>query len=373
MTQDTKTIRLGIVGCGNIMQLRHLPALRQARGIEVVALSDVDVARLRSVADEFKVAHRYQDYRELVESGGVDAVAVCTPPRFHAVVALAALRAGKHVFVEKPLALSLEECDGMIERAAHDETLKVLVGFNLRWHRLLCEARDAVFRGELGEVKLVRTAFTSGVRLRADFAEWRRRQETGGGALFELGVHHFDLMRFLLGSEAAEVYATSATGDETAIVAARMLSGAQVVAAFSEATGENHEIEIYGDKGWLRVACYCADGLGKLKLAQYPGAMPVRLRRLKQSFLELPQMLRQSRRGGDTVASYAGQWQHFAEAITRDAPVQSTLVDGRRALEIALAAWESNSTKRAVTLTSASETMKREQSIETTPAYVSRT
>lgn len=348
VTENAKVIRLGIVGCGRVTGLRHLSALREVAGAEVVALADVDAARLESVAGRFGVVRRYADYRELIEAGGVDAVAVCVPPQFHTEVALAALAAGKHVFIEKPLALKVDDCELLSARAALAPGLKVMVGFNLRWHRLLRAAREIIGRGELGEIKLVRTAFTSGVRQRADFPDWRRRRETGGGALFELGVHHFDLLRFLLRDEVTEVFASSVGGGETATVAARASGGAQILAAFSEGTGENHELEIYGARAWLRVSCYRADGLEQFGAAQYPGAVGARLRRMRQTLRELPGMIRQARRGGDYVASYAGEWRHFVGAIARDSPVEATLADGRCALDIALAAWESSETRRVV-------------------------
>jgi predicted dehydrogenase len=348
MKERVGNIRLGIVGCGRVTELRHLPALRQAQGVEVVALSDVDGARLERVAGRFGVARRYEDYRELIEAGGVDALAVCVPPEAHVEVALASLAAGKHTFIEKPLALSIEECERLSERAARDASLKVLVGFNMRWHRLAREARKCVRRGGLGHVKLVRTVFTSGIRLGGNFANWRKRRESGGGALFELGSHHFDLLRFLLSCEVEEVSASSVAPDETAVAHARTRGGAQIVSAFCEGTGENHEIEIYGERGWLRVSFYRADGLEQFGAAQYPGSPAARLRRLKRTATQLPRLFRQLRRGGDYVASYAEEWRHFADAISKDKPVECTLEDGRRALEIALAALDASETGRAV-------------------------
>jgi len=355
--KNVRMIRLGIVGCGDVTQSRHLPALRRVSGVKVSALSDINPARLERVAGQFDAMQRYTDYRQLIEAVEVDAVAVCVPPQLHAEVTLAAIEAGKHVFIEKPLALSLEECDLLRERAAAHVSLKIMVGFNMRWHRLVRAARETIRRNELGEIKLVRSVFTSGVRLRKDFAEWRTHQQSGGGALFELGVHHFDLLRFLFEREVEEVYASSLSEDETAIVAARMNGGTQVVSAFSEGTGENHEIEIYGERGWLRLSCYRADGLERFGAAQYPGAVMARLRGLTRTLLEVPRIIRQSRRGGDYVASYEGEWRHFIGAITLDSPVASTLTDGRRALEIALAAWEANTTKRAVRLGQTAETV----------------
>jgi predicted dehydrogenase len=341
-------IRLGVIGCGGVAELRHLPALRRVKGVEVVALADVDSSRLERVARQLGTAQRYIDYSDLIERGDVDAVAVCVPPALHVAVARAALEAGKHVFIEKPLALRLTECDLLLESADAHVALKVMVGFNLRWHRLVRAAREIIRRGELGEIKLVSTTFTSGVRLGEDFADWRRHKETGGGALFELGVHHFDLLRFLLGCEVEEVSASSAPSDETATFIARMEDGAQVVSAFSEGTGENHAVEVYGARGWLRVCLYRADGLEQFSAGQYPGAMRTRLHKLTRTFFDLPRIVQRTMRGGDQVASYAEEWRQFVRAITRDSPIECTLSDGRRALEIALAAWEASATKHAV-------------------------
>jgi myo-inositol 2-dehydrogenase/D-chiro-inositol 1-dehydrogenase len=345
--KNARQVRLGIIGCGAVTELRHLPALKSVHGVKVSAVSDIDSRRLDRVAGRFNVAERYTDYRRLIESKEVNAVAVCVPPEFHAPIALLALEAEKHLFIEKPLALTLEDCDLLQRCADAHGALKVMVGFNLRWHRLVGAAREVIRRGELGDIKLVRTVLTSGVRLRKDFADWRRHQESGGGALFELGVHHFDLLRFLLEREVEEVYASSLSGDETAVVAARMNGDTQIVSAFSEGTGENHEFEVYGERGWLRVSCYRADGLERYGVGQYSGSMGIRLRGLARTLREVPRIVSQWQRGSDYVATYAKQWQHFSDAILFDKPVASTLIDGRHALEIALAAWTANSTKQA--------------------------
>src|SRR3954451_12464186 len=110
-----EAIRLGIVGCGAVTQRHHLRALKRVPGVKVVALADQDTTLLERLAAEYRVSERYATYRELVQAGNVDAVAVCLPPHLHAEVALAALEQGKHVFIEKPLALNLADCDRLIE------------------------------------------------------------------------------------------------------------------------------------------------------------------------------------------------------------------------------------------------------------------
>ena len=94
--------------------------------------------------------------------------------------------------------------------------------------------------------------------------------------LFEMGVHHFDLLWFLLRCGPKEIFASSSVNGETATVVARLEEGAQVIMSFSEGTAENHEFEIYGERGWLRVSCYRADGLEQFAVGQFAGAISTR-------------------------------------------------------------------------------------------------
>jgi predicted dehydrogenase len=348
LTKSVKTVRVGFVGCGRVTETRHLAALRRVSDVEAVALADVDAARLSRVAEGYGVARRYADWRALVEDESVDAVAVCVPPALHAEVASAALDAGKHVFIEKPLALTLDECGLLDAAAARAAGLVAAVGFQMRCHRLVREARAALARGELGRVKLVRTVFASGARSRPDYPAWSARRESGGGCVFELGTHHFDLLRFTLGQEVREVYASSDERDETAVVTLKTDGGVQVSSSFSEGTCEGHELELYGERGWLRVSCYRADGVERLDAGQYAGSPRARLNALTRTLRALPRVIAQARRGGDYVNSYAEEWRRFASAVRGRAQVSATLEDGRRALEIALAALESSRAGRAV-------------------------
>ncbi len=101
------TLGLAIIGCGRVVEQCHLPALRNIGGLRLMALCDPDAARLERLANRLGVRRRYSGYRATLDDGGVDVVAVCTPPDTHAEIGLAALEAGKHLMVEKPLALNL--------------------------------------------------------------------------------------------------------------------------------------------------------------------------------------------------------------------------------------------------------------------------
>jgi myo-inositol 2-dehydrogenase / D-chiro-inositol 1-dehydrogenase len=335
-------IRLGIVGCGAVTQRHHLPALKWVRDIKVVALADHDTNLLERLATEYQVSGRYATYHELVRAGNVDAVAVCLPPQLHAEVALAALEEGKHLFIEKPLALSLADCDRLMEASKRDPSRKIMVGLNLRWHRLVRQSRDIISRGELGPIKLVRTVFTTGKQPGTTAGAWRASPDTGGGLIFDLGVHHFDAVRFLLGNEVQEVHASSTAFDKSATVMFSMRNGAQVVCGFAEGTGENHAFEIYGDRGWLRLCCYRFDGLERFGLGEHPGAIAARLRAAGNTLFQMPRALYRRWRGGEFATSYVEQWNHFAQAVLLDKPAEADLLDGRRALEIALAASPAN-------------------------------
>ena len=115
MANSRNKLRFGLIGCGRVTETLHLPALKQLDDADVVALADISGDRLNKVADLFHIPDRYPDYQCLLADCSIDAVAVCVPARFHVDVALAALEAGKHLFIEKPLALGLDECDRLIE------------------------------------------------------------------------------------------------------------------------------------------------------------------------------------------------------------------------------------------------------------------
>jgi predicted dehydrogenase len=337
------TIRLGIIGCGRVAEERHLPALRRLPQIRVVATADPDPRRGSRLADRFGAAHRLSDYRALLDLTDVDAVAVLTPTSSHAEVGLAALEAGKHVLVEKPLALNLAECDRLIARAARSDR-RVVVGFNLRWHRLVRRARAFLETGALGRIKAIRSVYTHN-RLGDQAPEWHRKLELGGGVSFNEGVHHFDLWRYFAGSDVEEVFSFSTPSpyyeDETSAITARMSDGTLATGIFTFRTGPNSEVEIYGDSGRLCLSLYRFDGFGFFPNSGYPGNLGDRLRQAVAALGGVPEAIPMLLRGGDFQATFDGLWRHFIDCVSLGQPSQCTLEDGRSSLRIALAATES--------------------------------
>lgn len=350
MERRRNVLGVGIIGCGYAAEHLHLPALRYLPAIRVVAIADTDPERLQLVGGRFAIAHRYHDHEALLRDAEVDAVAVCVPPHAHAMVVLAALDARKHVLVEKPLCLDLDEADLLVERAG-STSVTAMVGFNLRFQRHVRAARRAITRGFIGPIELMRTVWTSRVERQVGLPEWRRRRELGGGVLYELAVHHVDLWRFLLGSEVDEVFASAraqSDDDQTATLSARLGNGALAVSGFSHQAAEAHEIELYGRHGSLFVSPYRFDGFELTPASMFAGDLAHRARTLLRTVPAMPGMIATAIRGGSFLEAYRTQWRHFAQSVLRRAPAECTFDDGRRALELVLAAIDSIRSGRPV-------------------------
>jgi len=347
-------IGLGIVGCGWVTATRHLPALARVGDLEVVALGDVDAKTVDALAARFGVPGRYGGVAQLLEDPRVDAVAVCVPPSAHVEVSLAALEAGKHVFVEKPLAPTLEDADRLVEQAA-GTGLTAMTGFNLRFHRLVRQLRGRVSAGDLGSVHALGTTYTDDVLLRPDLAGWRAARGRGGGTLLEKAIHHFDLWRFLLADEVEEVHAYTGSDradDDVAWVSARMRGGALASTLAVDATSLSNEVAVYGTKARAVLDLYRFDGLAQASPTEPPGAVRTRAKALLRTVRTLPAGLGAARRGGEALFAYEAEWRHFAQSIARGGAAESTLDDGLRALEIAIAALESAATGERVSVRS---------------------
>lgn len=332
-------VGLGIVGCGEVSGAKHLPVLGRIAGVRVAAVYDVDRERAAAVARRFGVAQVARSMEELVGCTAVDVVGVLTPPASHADVAMAALEAGKHVYVEKPLALTVEECEAMVG-AAQRRGCVAVTGFHMRFHRLLREAKRIVRSGRLGTVESIRLVWHS-PRGDAGAPGWKTRRAQGGGALVEIGVHHLDMVRFLLADEFEEVVAQTRDGvreDECATIMGRTVGGVLVTGEFSERSPHEIEIVVSGRDALLRVDCLRFDGLEVRGGREVPGAPEYRLRRLAATLRALPEGLRAGR--SDYLRSYEGIWRHVIECVERSQAPEVTFEDGLRATQAMRAALE---------------------------------
>lgn len=345
-------LRIGFAGCGRVTASLHLPALQRVRGAVVTAVADTDPRRREEVGAAWGIARRHADVAALATDPEVDLIAVCVPPEEHLTAALEVLDAGRHLFVEKPLALSLGEADRLLEHPALADVVAA-VGFNLRHHRQILAARRILGEGRLGTVGLLRTTLTSGIRLSAGLPEWRRTRARGGGVLWELAVHHADLWRALLGEEIVEV-AADARGepleDDVATVSARAAGGTVVSGTFAQGTADANQVELAGDRAALRLDLQRGDGLRVVSVGRPGGGPRTRAREAAATIADLPRQLVVARRGGDFVASYAAQWHDVVDAVRTGRPPAATLADGWRATAIVAAAIRAADERRAVAI-----------------------
>jgi predicted dehydrogenase len=345
-------VKLGLVGCGEVTRFKHLPALRRIDGVELVAVADLDPQRRDAAGERFRIARRFPGVSALLAGTEVDAVGVCVPPAQHCEVALAALQAGKHVWIDQPLALDAGQCAALAE-AARRAGRQVMVGFHMRFHRLVQAALPLLRSGALGSIESIRSLWNS-PRRDEGIPAWRKRRADGGGALVEIGTQHFDLWRFLLGCEVREVFARSRDGvreDESAAVSAVLDGGVLAVACLSERTGHAIEIEISGDRGRLRLDLLRFDGMELYSAQDVAGRPATRFKRLRESLTALPAGIASALRGGsDYLDSYRRAWSHFLDSVAAGSPVRPSLEDGLRATEILQAAAASRAGGQPVCL-----------------------
>ena len=341
------TLRIGISGCGRAAEQLHLPAIETHPHLAVVVASDTQKNQLEKVADAFGIQHRYTDFQLLIEQANIDIAAVCVPVQFHHEIAKCALMAGKHLLIEKPLTLTLAEADELIE-IAEKSRVKILVGFNLRRHRLIQAAKAMIAAGRLGKITAIRSQWTSAIRYRQELPAWRSQRKLGGGALFEIAVHHFDLWRCLTGSEITEICAHSGSQnfpDETAAVTAAV-GGIVASGVFSEQTADHNEIEIIGSKGRLRVNLFRFDGLEFFPIDSPPGGIGQKVNEMVNFIKALPTGIAIVRQGGDFLNSYYNEWDYFSRCIRENLAVDCGLKDGRASLQTVLTAIKSTHSRK---------------------------
>jgi predicted dehydrogenase len=259
-------VRFGVIGLG--MGRSHVEKLRQAPHADLVAVCDMDTGRLERVGNEFWVNWRTTNYEDLLGSPDVDAVVVALPNALHAPVAVAALRAGKHVLCEKPMARNAAEAERMLQ-AQRESGRKLMIHFNYRF----TPAAMALYRftqsGELGYAYHARSWWhrTRGI---PGLGSWFTSKEAaGGGPLIDLGVHRLDLALWYMGYPKAVAVSGatySALGNELASRVGKAYEVEDMASAFVRfdngasllleaswaANGELREemvTQVYGTKG----------------------------------------------------------------------------------------------------------------------------
>ncbi|MCF7838036.1 MAG: Gfo/Idh/MocA family oxidoreductase [Candidatus Marinimicrobia bacterium] len=196
MARRKKTF--GIIGCGSRGINCFGRLLDRRDDVEIKALCDPNIERMKAMQPRLQGAQNlYTDVREMIGTEGLDAVVVTSPDYAHEANVVAALQAGAHVLVDKPLATTVAGCQQIIRTAAETERI-VYMGFNLRHVRTLKRLKELVDAGALGQVHLIenREFYDGG---KTYMARWNRLYEYSGGLWVHKGSHDFDVMQWLLG------------------------------------------------------------------------------------------------------------------------------------------------------------------------------
>ena len=193
-----KKLRLALVGAGHVAQIAHLPAYRKHPGVDVVALVDEDPVKCASLQKQYGIKRKYDDFTRMLAKEDVDAVDICTPNFLHAPMAIAALRSGRHVLCEQPLARNVAEAEKMVETAKKSGRI-LMAAMNNRFRPDVQALRTFVRRRELGSVQLVKIGWARIARDWQDRAWVTDQRKSGGGALLDLGVPLMDLAMWIAG------------------------------------------------------------------------------------------------------------------------------------------------------------------------------
>lgn len=249
-----ENIRWGILGCGDVAEKKSGPALYQADGSELVAVMRRDRAKAEDFARRHGAKRAYDRVEDLLADPEIDAVYIATPPHLHCEQTLLAAQAGRHVLVEKPMALNGEECDRMIA-ACQCAGVLLHVAYYRRFYPKFLAARRRIDEGALGQAVL-------GARLlmcsAASTGGWRVDPAvSGGGHFVDVGSHRLDMLIALLGDVAevtgcAENRVGTHRAENDVALALRMESGVVVSAGFHFQTRPGRDVmEIYGSEATL--------------------------------------------------------------------------------------------------------------------------
>ena len=350
-------VRIGLIGAGIMGSRGHFPGYMEIPDkVRFAAVCDKNPKAVQSIVEKSD-ARGYSDYQELISDPSVDAVDICLPHNLHGPVALAALRAGKHVIVEKPFTISLEQADEIIAEAKK-RRLTLMVAENMRFIKAYEVAKRLVDAGEIGEICYVR-GYTGGPNSETtDPSNWRiRAAESGGGTIMDDGIHCFYLFRWFAG-EVKSVYAvTTKLGksavsevEDNAVGTLRFASGALGIFGFTTTTASpwTEELQIFGTKGSIFVDFLASNPIRLFSISGRSSNTTDWWSRYGDVSWELPFVEHSTTEW--VTNSMKREVQHFVDCIQTGNQPLVTGEDGKKAVELVLKAYESARTGKEVSL-----------------------
>ena len=333
-----KKLKLGVIGTGRIGKVHIATLVQSVPQAVVVAIADVNLDSANEVAKMFGIASVFSNHMDVINHPEVEAVVICSPTDTHARYIVDAAKAGKHIFCEKPVDLSLDIIKGAI-KAVTTAGVKLMVGFNRRFDPNFLKIKQLVLDGKIGDPHILKITSRDPAPPPAEYSA------VSGGMFMDMTIHDFDMARYIAGSEVVEVY-TKATvlvdpaigkaGDvDTAVITLTFSNGAIGVIDNSRKAvyGYDQRVEIFGSKGMLSAdnnfpenhRYYGSDGVH--------GSLPLNF--FMDRYLD----------------AYANEMKIFCDAVINNLQLPVDGNDGLMSVAIALAAKKSHSEHRPVKLT----------------------
>jgi myo-inositol 2-dehydrogenase / D-chiro-inositol 1-dehydrogenase len=331
-------LRFGVLGVGRIGKIHIENLVTRIPGAEVVALSDVAPAELEAVAARFGIGSTFADYREVLDLPEVDAVAICSPTNLHYQMIVDGAARGKQIFCEKPIDLSLEKVQAANQEVSR-RGVQMMVGFNRRFDSNFLKVRETIAGGLVGKPHFLR------ITSRDPGPPPENYIRASGGIFLDMTIHDFDMARYLMASEVAEVYARAAVlvdpvfakaGDwDTAVITLTFENGAfgSIDNSRKAVYGYDQRVEMFGSEGMVTIGNNTPDSHIHCDRAGIHAALPLHF------FLER------------YAESYRREMQAFVDAVVNQTPVPVSGDDGFKAAVIALAAAKSARENQPVKLT----------------------
>jgi len=338
-----EVLRFGIIGCGRIAP-RHAKYITSLPGAKLVAVADIVDSRAEHYASEYSV-DAYHDYHELLDREDIDVVNICTPSGLHGSIGIEAARAGKHLIVEKPIALNTDDADALIAEA-EAAGVKLCVVLQNRYNPPMQDAYEVVQNGALGKL-LLGNATVRWFRPQEYYEDdWHGTWAMDGGALMNQCIHHIDALQWLMG-DVKSVQAYTATlaheieVEDVGVAILKFSSGALGTIEGSTITyPENLEgsVAIFGERGSIKVG---GTALNRRVFWKIDGQLELEREMLTQDQLDPPSVYGYSHR--HVIAD-------MIDAISEDRSPKTNGAEARRSLEIVLKIYESARTGREQSL-----------------------
>ena len=331
-------MNVGLIGAGRIGRVHaETLAFRLRNKASIVAIADVNRAAAEDAGARFGVQEVTHDAEAVIANKAVEAVLICSSTDTHAALVVAAARAGKHVFCEKPIDLTLAKIDAALE-AVGKAQVKFQVGFNRRFDPNYARVRRAIVEGEIGTPHLLHIVSRDPAPPPLAYVK------VSGGMFLDMTIHDFDMARFLIGSEVDEVYTAAAVRVDSAIGEAGDVDTALIVLRFANGvigTIDNSRKAVYGYDQRVEVL----GSAGSVETRNcYPNEAVVSTGSHVRRDLPLNFFMERY------MQSYTNELGEFVDCVLEDRPVPVTGADARIPVVMGLAAKKSHLERRPVRL-----------------------